>query len=711
MNATDIDCAYAFQMIGKPEQKVYGLSFPTRTAKEKPKTLVESVFAAESDEEPDTAQLKPLKIQSNTQSSHAKLHRKTKSDYEKAIEEDPSVFQYDEIYEDIRSEKDRQVNDILGGSKKESKYVGRLLKTAEERKLERELCLERKAQKEIEADAEQYGDKEAFVTSAYKEKLKQLQELVSKREEEQAREDYMDITKQQGLGGFYRYMYQHGMKPEETATASTSSASRVDDEVSTASDTTESPLTVLLDSRNRARRPKWLERELTDRKVRGSNPTSASRLPLSRLGQPGSIPALLGTERVLQLNDFFLLALFAIPGSGIVLWLKRKLTNRKVHGSNPTSASRLPLSRLGQPGSIPGLMLPSGGMTARRRKGVTAERLPSLLLFTIPLARTVVRIASVTLSVERPLPWIIYGSEQSHVVVLIVGVSTNQSSLAMSQSTAFARFENLFTERVKLEQNDETEQHRTSGEKHRRSKQDNAASESSNRSSRCSPKRRSSRDERPGMSSRDSRHSSRRSPTPRHETSRQREGTERDRTRSPKKPHSSGRHVDSNRPLDKSQRITTPETSRFPTESKNSRPADSKGGSQQVQRQTSDPNYIYARPRVTTDAQLEEARQRYLARKAAGIHPVIVDSDRSGVHLRCFPMRCNTQSTKDSSGSCLTAVPPEGSTGAEILPGCPSLDRGSREAEVRFEPRTLQSVNLRSNHLSHLAPFRIVCNI
>ncbi|TGZ75839.1 hypothetical protein CRM22_000161 [Opisthorchis felineus] len=403
-------------MIGKPEQKVYGLSFPTRTAKEKPKTLVESVLAAESDEEADAAQLKPLKVQSNTQSSHTKLHRKTKSDYEKAMEEDPSVFQYDEIYDDIRSEKDRQVNDILGGSKKESKYVGQLLKTAEERKLERELCLERKAQKEIEADAEQYGDKEAFVTSAYKEKLKQLQELVSKREEEQVREDYMDITKQQGLGGFYRYMYQHGMKSEETATASASASSRVDD--------------------------------------------------------------------------------------------------------------------------------------------------------------------------------------QKH-----------------SQ------------ERVKLEQNDKTEKHRASGERHRSSKQDNAASESNNRSSRCSPKPRSSRDERSGMSSRDSHHSSRRSPTPRHESSRQREGAERDRTRSPKKPHSSDRHIDSGRPLDKSQRVAASETVKFPAESKNARPADPKGGSQQVQRQTSDPNYIYARPRVTTDTQLEEARQRYLARKAAGIHPVIVDSD------------------------------------------------------------------------------------
>ncbi|KER30782.1 hypothetical protein T265_02825 [Opisthorchis viverrini] len=41
-----------------------------------------------------------------------------------------------------------------------------------------------------------------------------------------------------------------------------------------------------------ARWPKWLEHEFTDRKVRGSNPTSVFRLPLSRLGQLGSIPAL-----------------------------------------------------------------------------------------------------------------------------------------------------------------------------------------------------------------------------------------------------------------------------------------------------------------------------------------------------------------------------------------------------------------------------------
>ncbi|KER34090.1 hypothetical protein T265_00262 [Opisthorchis viverrini] len=55
-------------------------------------------------------------------------------------------------------------------------------------------------------------------------------------------------------------------------------------------------------------------------------------------------------------------------------WLEREFTDRKVRGSNPTSASGLPLSRLGQPDTIPTLVVPSGGMAARHRKSATAER-------------------------------------------------------------------------------------------------------------------------------------------------------------------------------------------------------------------------------------------------------------------------------------------------------------------------------------------------
>ncbi|KAG5441825.1 hypothetical protein CSKR_100691 [Clonorchis sinensis] len=54
--------------------------------------------------------------------------------------------------------------------------------------------------------------------------------------------------------------------------------------------------------------------------------------------------------------------------------VQRELTDRKIRGSNLTSASRLLMSRLGQPGSSPALVLPSGGMAGRHRKGVTAEQ-------------------------------------------------------------------------------------------------------------------------------------------------------------------------------------------------------------------------------------------------------------------------------------------------------------------------------------------------
>ncbi|KER26460.1 hypothetical protein T265_06313 [Opisthorchis viverrini] len=46
-----------------------------------------------------------------------------------------------------------------------------------------------------------------------------------------------------------------------------------------------------------------------------------------------------------------------------------------VCGLNPTSASRLHSPRLGQPGSTPAVVLPWGGVAARHRRGVTAERL------------------------------------------------------------------------------------------------------------------------------------------------------------------------------------------------------------------------------------------------------------------------------------------------------------------------------------------------
>ncbi|KER21091.1 hypothetical protein T265_10505 [Opisthorchis viverrini] len=58
-------------------------------------------------------------------------------------------------------------------------------------------------------------------------------------------------------------------------------------------------------------------------------------------------------------------------GARWLKWSERKSTDRKVRDPNPTFVPRFPLSRLG-----PALVLPSDGMAARHRKGVTAEQGP-----------------------------------------------------------------------------------------------------------------------------------------------------------------------------------------------------------------------------------------------------------------------------------------------------------------------------------------------
>ncbi|KER32869.1 hypothetical protein T265_01155 [Opisthorchis viverrini] len=107
---------------------------------------------------------------------------------------------------------------------------------------------------------------------------------------------------------------------------------------------------------------RWLEREFTDRRVRCSNPTSASRLFLSRLEQPDSITALVPPSggmaarhrKGAKAGRFF----YEDGGARLLKWLVREFTARKIRGSSPTSASRLFLSRLGQPGSISALVFP-----------------------------------------------------------------------------------------------------------------------------------------------------------------------------------------------------------------------------------------------------------------------------------------------------------------------------------------------------------------
>ncbi|KER28264.1 hypothetical protein T265_04866 [Opisthorchis viverrini] len=95
---------------------------------------------------------------------------------------------------------------------------------------------------------------------------------------------------------------------------------------------------------------------------------------LSRLPELSNKSWLYGSEASV-LNTDVMLSMMMMRDMLVPLgpkWLEREFTVWKGRGSDPPSASRLPMSRLRQPGSIPAHVPPSCGMAARRRKGATA---------------------------------------------------------------------------------------------------------------------------------------------------------------------------------------------------------------------------------------------------------------------------------------------------------------------------------------------------
>ncbi|KAJ3267806.1 hypothetical protein HK104_005606 [Borealophlyctis nickersoniae] len=137
---------------------------------------------------------------------HAQKARQAEEEHRKALEEDPTVFDYDGVYDELKKaeEAKKRGRDNPEGEarKKKPRYMEGLMKASAQRKLDLERAEERKAQREREAEGEEFGDKERFVTQAYKERQAELRRL----EEEEKRREEMegDATKTGDLTGFYR---------------------------------------------------------------------------------------------------------------------------------------------------------------------------------------------------------------------------------------------------------------------------------------------------------------------------------------------------------------------------------------------------------------------------------------------------------------------------------------------------------------------------
>ncbi|TMW47007.1 hypothetical protein DOY81_007921, partial [Sarcophaga bullata] len=192
----------------------YGLILPGQqkrpAAKDVSREITKPSIFDESSSESDADGPPQMQMKKTPMGPSLMEKRKAKSLQEKALAEDPTIFQYDELYDEMENSREEE-KQAKSREPKKARYITKLMETAERRKLENELRVERQVQKEREAEGEEFKDKEAFVTTAYRKKLEEMRKL----EEQNKRDDYLeaigDVTKQKDLDGFYRHLYEQKM--------------------------------------------------------------------------------------------------------------------------------------------------------------------------------------------------------------------------------------------------------------------------------------------------------------------------------------------------------------------------------------------------------------------------------------------------------------------------------------------------------------------
>jgi len=185
--------------------KKYGLTVPKKRLDGIMKAT--NVFGDDSDSENEVKN-KPIQTNNRTKAQQ----RSAKLVIDKALEEDSTVFQYDEVYDDMEKKKEN-LDERKKKVDKKPRYIQNLLIQAEKRKIEYERRNERLIQKEREAEGDEFRDKEAFVTSSYKKKLEEMKKMDEEDMKLSMIEDIND--KQRDMGSFYRNLYKKELCKEE----------------------------------------------------------------------------------------------------------------------------------------------------------------------------------------------------------------------------------------------------------------------------------------------------------------------------------------------------------------------------------------------------------------------------------------------------------------------------------------------------------------
>lgn len=149
---------------------------------------------------------------------------KISEDIEKTLQEDPTAFDYDEIYEEIQPNLIKNQNklqnsrygygmninkSISTNSKPQAKYIENLLQKAKEREMEHQLAIERQNHIENEKYEATFGETEAFITLEYKKQLE-----VEKKFQEQKQKPIDSDHSTIGMANFYSNLMGNMRSPD-----------------------------------------------------------------------------------------------------------------------------------------------------------------------------------------------------------------------------------------------------------------------------------------------------------------------------------------------------------------------------------------------------------------------------------------------------------------------------------------------------------------
>ncbi|XP_077241341.1 uncharacterized protein LOC143881894 [Tasmannia lanceolata] len=135
------------------------------------------------------------------QASKKRALKEIEEQHKKALEEDPTVFDYDGVYDEMKEKIARPI--VQDRQERKSKYIERLMEKAKERERVHEIVYERKIAKERSKDDHLFADKEKFVTSGYKKKLAEQAKWFEEERLRELREQKEDVTKKGDLSDFY----------------------------------------------------------------------------------------------------------------------------------------------------------------------------------------------------------------------------------------------------------------------------------------------------------------------------------------------------------------------------------------------------------------------------------------------------------------------------------------------------------------------------